>query len=342
MNGQEFLVFFLVYGIAIFCILQFAITYYLNNLYPANNFSEANYQDLSNYEIAYLIGGPGRLFETLIFSLIAKGFLVKTNFNELSPSYLVKTALPNDGIKIESIEYTFMKNYNYRPADVLFDPKDKKHLIHFKKAYSTFGTQVHNELSEIGLLLFNKEKVLLYTFKAIAISLIIGLSFYRINYALAHGHHNIFFLIILTIIFTIIIAKFFKFSSISPHGTLLIKSLQKNYEKEKDEKFNELSINKKFNFSKNRHIDKSIFLFSIFGLNAIPVSLWEFNFLSLLNPQRTIDNYHNSSSDSSDWSLSNDSGSSSSGCSSSDSSSSDSGGDSSCGSGCGGCGGGGD
>ena len=60
MNGPEFLVFFLAFGIFILGILQFSITYYLNNLYPANNFSEANYGDLSNYEIAYLIGGCGR------------------------------------------------------------------------------------------------------------------------------------------------------------------------------------------------------------------------------------------------------------------------------------------
>jgi len=209
-----------------------------------------------------------------------------------------------------------------------------------KKACLTFGTQIHNELSEIGLLLFNKEKVLLHIFKAIALSLIIGLSFYRINYALAHGHHNIFFLIILTIIFTIVIIRFFKISAISPHGKLLIKSFQKNYEKEKDENFTELLTNKKFNFSKNRYIDKSIFLFSIFGLNSIPFTLWEFDFLRILNPQRSIDNYNNSSSSYSDWSTSNNSsGCSSSGCSSSDSSS---GCGSGCSSGCGGCGGGGD
>ena len=337
MNGPEFLVFFLAFGIFILGILQFSITYYLNNLYPANNFSEANYGDLSNYEIAYLIGGSAKLFETLIFSLLAKGFLIKANLNELSPTYLVKTALPNDGIKIENIEYTFMKSYR---SETLLDLKDKKHLIQLKKACLTFGTQTHNELSEIGLLLFNKEKVLLHIFKAIAISLIIGLSFYRINYALAHGHHNIFFLIILTIIFTIFIIKFFKISTISPHGKVLIKSFQKNYEKEKDENFNELLTSKKFNFSKNRYIDKSIFLFSIFGLNSIPLTLWEFDFLHILNPKRTIDNL---SSNYSDWSTSNNSSGCSSGCSSSDSSSSDSGGgDSSCGSGCGGCGGGGD
>ncbi len=116
MNGPEFLVFFLAFGIFILGILQFSITYYLNNLYPANNFSEANYGDLSNYEIAYLIGGSAKLFETLIFSLIAKGFLLKVNLNELGPSYLVKTALPNDGIKIETIEYTALQNY---PSDTV-------------------------------------------------------------------------------------------------------------------------------------------------------------------------------------------------------------------------------
>ena len=326
MNGQEFLVFFLIYGIIIFCVLQFAITYYLNDLYPINNFSETNYQDLSNYEIAYLTGGFKRLFEVLIFSLFAKGFLVRTNLNEVNPIYLLKTVQKNDELEIENI---LIKKY---PNNTIIDLEDKKQLMYLKKDYSTFGTQVHNELSEIGLLLFHKEKILLYIFKAIAISFIIGLSFYRISYALAHGHHNIFFLIILTIIFTIFIIKFFKISTISPHGKMLIKHLQKKYNKKEDKNFTELLNNKEFDLITNPDMSQVILLLSIFGSSIIPDNLWEFEFLKLLNPIN-----YNTSSNFNDWSTS------SSGCSSACSSnSSDSGCGSGCSSGCGGCGGGGD
>lgn len=296
MYGPFFLMFYFLVAIIVIVTSKSR----LNNIGSEKNQSLPKIPSTPDpYEMAYLRGSENEVLRLAIFSLVQKEFL---KILEKSIVYQTReNANTNELNSIEIIVYNHFKTARKISDTFTQEIKDaiKKQCVEFE------------DFLDKNNLIYNNEQKIQYTkVFFLGLSIILGLSIYKLISAFYHGKHNVVFLVIETLIASITYISILKRGKLNKRG--------KEYFEKIKLIFNRLKTSKNTNSSK----EDLLVLSSIFGFSVLAGTPYA---------------EHNSI-----FSRSSNGDYSGGGCGSSSCSSSDGGGGSCGGGGCGGCGGGGD
>lgn len=294
MSGEAFLVFYFVLGVAAYFLLRTWIASGEKRTVVSVRFAE------DPYRVAMLRAGGTEAIRVAVFSLVDRGLLSETNGQ-------IQTVAEKAEHARRPIEQTILRLCAKTPLTVpgLCSVTELQDIC---KKYEA-------ELGELGMLnvgAVRKRRAGVVQPVLWIMGLIVV---YRILYALTHGHFNLTFLIIEGVFAFIWLRKPLQ-ERLTAHGEAALNRLRGMLG----------SVQSRVNqFSAGGANTDAVLFASIFGLELLPLSTFDFRDRLFPRPVPTSSN----------------SGSSGSGCSGGDSSSSSScsGG---CGGGCGGCGGGGD
>jgi len=186
--------YFLIFYAAMIAVLVVACSTSIRNLDRTKNLEPPEIPaKLDPYEIAYLRGGENEVTRVAIASLIDRGLLrvaeKKSGPKTTKQIDLGRTPAPRD---LSPIESSIMKWTGF-PADPpqIFQSDGIPSLV------SESCVHYQDELSEKNLLAPPEMRQLGRRLWVIGAALIIGLGVYKLVVAVAKGHHNVAFLVIL-------------------------------------------------------------------------------------------------------------------------------------------------
>lgn len=284
LSGPMFLVFYIVFGYIVLTILHKFLLRLSSPVYvSASNLAK------DPYKIAYLRGGKNQAIGVATVALHDRG-LLEWQKEKLQLAH--KDAVLSVQRPIEKALLLYYSTPKKVEASINYSSLNKACDIY------------QNELEAQGLLRNSatlKQRLMPCLF---AFLILVGLGYLKINFAFAHGHSNVVFLGIISVIFTLIIIAFL-FRRITAAGSQLLSDFKTL--------FSLLKLRAK-KLSAGGETNEAALVTAVFGLQVL--SNAQFPFVRQLMPS--------SSGDGGGSSCSSSSGSS---CGSS------------CGSGCGGCGG---
>lgn len=284
LSGPIFLVFYIIVG----CIVLIVLHKFLARQ-SSSVFIRASDLAKDPYKIAYLRGGKNEAIGVATVSLHDRGLLVwqKEKLQLAHKDAVLSVQRP--------IEKALLLYYS--------TPQKVKASINYL-SLNTACDAYQNELEAQGLLRNFATITQRFMPCLVALFILIGLSYLKISFAFAHGHTNVFFLIIISFIFSLIVIAFL-FKRLTSAGAQLLSDLQSLFS---------LLKKRAKKLSSGGETNEAALVTAVFGLQVLSDS--EFPFVRQLTPASSGDGGGSS-------------------CSSSSGSSCGSG----CGGGCGGCGG---
>lgn len=295
-SGPAFLLFYSIFGMAML-VIQW-------RLWKRDDSSKDAYIDLTQmasdpYRIAYLRDGLGEAVKVATISLIDRG-LLKQDQRELKLRDLHALKAVQ-----RPIEREVLRQY-YSQKQVYILPSNELRLI---------GDGYRDDLVKLGLLIAPQEKRNTWIKTLIICVCLLAISLIKMDIAIATGHYNILFLVLLTAAFIGLIIWLGSFVHRTAAGSRLLGDLRTF--------FSRLSVNAD-NINPGGETNEATLVAAIYGMYYLPQS--KFPFIYQLYPRPTATDSGSSSSNDSSGSGCGSGGGSSCG--------------SSCGGGCGGCGGG--
>lgn len=181
LRGPEFLVFYLILGVAVNMLLRFLISRKEKQNVPGH------WDSTDPYKIAYLRAGINEALRVALFSLIDRGLLKATDV------YVQAEQKAKDLVK-RPIEKAIVN---------LFDkPTDVKSL-YLDSTAGRVGEDYQRQLAVEWLIADSDILQSRMPLALCALCLLIGVSATKIYVAIQRGHYNVLFLILLTFLFTL-------------------------------------------------------------------------------------------------------------------------------------------
>ncbi len=179
------------------------------------------------FELAYLRGGENELARAVTFSLHQKGFLKITN--EGKKSYIVLTETQPNWTTLSLIERNSLRWFQQtRETKDIFESWG---LIEILKS---FTINYEQKVTQNNLLMPGDVSKKIRLSSLSVFGLIAFFGGYKLVSALLHGHKNIIFLLIFTIIAFLIFWILGKSKRLSQKGKNYLESLQNTFEKLRD------------------------------------------------------------------------------------------------------------
>jgi uncharacterized protein (TIGR04222 family) len=205
MNGPTFLGFYGILSVAslINAYFQRKKIDYFN---PNQNLKIPS--DPDPYEIAYLRGGKYELIRLIIFELYSGEYLAKTGDDKYT---LTSDANLSNLEEIKKI----VANMFHKPKTIEEIFKDKIGISIFEKYLKVYEVKLLSE----ELILNENQKNKISKVKRLSLLFILVLGFYRLWTSFVNHHYNVFFLIIMMVVFTIAINLICKKAYVSKKGT---------------------------------------------------------------------------------------------------------------------------
>lgn len=217
MSGSYFLIF---YVFVIFSALL--ILYFLkSNIDKSDKLNLPSIPpNIDPYEIAYLRGGANEMARSVVFSLMQKGFIeIKT---ESKTSEIIRLNIQTSVSGLPLIEQTALSWLGTRrEAKEVFDVNYGL-VTHLEN----HATNYHRRLENAQLLTNYGMQQQLSVWKWTFVAGIALLGIYKIIAAIAHGHFNFIFTIILGLIGVIVITVWINLPRITKLGTVYLERLQ--------------------------------------------------------------------------------------------------------------------
>ena len=217
-------IFLVLYGAIIFFS---AIAFYLLKLsfdWTANQNAPLIPSNPDPFEIAYLRGGENEFARALVFALNQKGFLKITN--EGKKSYIVLAQTQPNWTTLSPIERTSLTWFQTtRETSEIFSNYGLTEIIR------PFAITYEQKINQNNLLTPDDVKNKTRIFSLLIFGAIAVLGGYKLVAALLHGHKNVLFLIILTVVAFIIFLVLGKTKRLSQLGIRYVESLQTTFDR---------------------------------------------------------------------------------------------------------------
>jgi uncharacterized protein (TIGR04222 family) len=223
LNGPQFLLFFGFYLTSVILVCWAIKKIKLLQMFSGCKVrvvSEKNIELQDPYKIAYLRAAENGTIDTLIISLVQKGFLEQNIEEAVLSSTIAYKENADCMAKLLPIEKSFLQIFttSLNTQQILSYSKIKLKSHFFK---------IQKDLQNENLLLTEEVSKELLPILIVGCTLILGLAVYRLYNSLTHGHFNVGFLLILTLVGLFILVSLCKPSRLSPLGKKHLNNLKK-------------------------------------------------------------------------------------------------------------------